>query len=43
MQKFTDSNVDDGIQYALEFYEGGKYSVITRNNPQTGKTLTKNS
>lgn len=41
MQKFTDSNVDDGIQYALEFYEGGKYSVITRNNPQTGKNPDK--
>lgn len=31
------NSVDDGIQYSMEIYDGEKYSVIFRNNPQTGK------
>lgn len=31
------NSVDDGIQYSMEIYDGKKYNVIFRNNPQTGK------
>ncbi len=31
------NSADDGIQYSMEIYDGKKYTVIFRNNPQSGK------
>ena len=34
---YKSNSVDDGIEYRFQYYFNGKYNVITRNNPQTGK------
>ena len=34
---YKSNSVDDGIEYRFQYYHNGKYNVITRNNPQTGK------
>ena len=34
---YKSNSVDDGIEYHFQYYFNGKYNVITRNNPQTGK------
>lgn len=34
---YKSNSVDDGIEYRFQYYYKGKYNVITRNNPQTGK------
>ncbi len=37
LEGYKSNNVDDGIEYRFQYYFNGKYNVITRNNPQTGK------
>lgn len=37
LEGYKTNNVDDGIEYRFQYYFNGKYNVITRNNPQTGK------
>ena len=37
LEGYKSNNVDDGIKYRFQYYFNGKYNVITRNNPQTGK------
>ena len=37
LEGYKNNNVDDGIEYRFQYYFNGKYNVITRNNPQTGK------
>ena len=37
LEGYKSNNVDDGIEYHFQYYFNGKYNVITRNNPQTGK------
>ena len=37
LEGYKSNNVDDGIEYRFKYYFNGKYNVITRNNPQTGK------
>lgn len=37
LEGYKSNNVDDGIEYRFQYYLNGKYNVITRNNPQTGK------
>lgn len=37
LEGYKSNNVDDGIEYRFQYYYNGKYNVITRNNPQTGK------
>ena len=34
---YKSNSVDDGIEYRFQYYHNGKYNVMTRNNPQTGK------
>ena len=37
LERYKENAVDDGIKYRFQYYYNGKYNVITRNNPQTGK------
>mgnify|MGYP000853131384 FL=1 len=37
LEGYKENAVDDGIKYRFQYYYNGKYNVITRNNPQTGK------
>ena len=37
LEGYKSNNLDDGIEYRFQYYFNGKYNVITRNNPQTGK------
>lgn len=37
LEGYKSNSVDDGIEYRFQYYYNGKYNVITRNNPQTGK------
>ena len=37
LEGYKSNNVDDGTEYHFQYYFNGKYNVITRNNPQTGK------
>lgn len=37
LERYKKNAVDDGIKYRFQYYYNGKYNVITRNTPQTGK------
>ena len=37
LERYKENAVDDGIKYRFQYYYNGKYNVITRNTPQTGK------
>lgn len=39
LEEYKNNSVDDGIEYRFQYYYNGKYNVITRNNPQTGKGI----